>query len=318
MPQVSQSAMSHRKLLLFKWLMVFIPPVTVAIGHVLLVDRVGPRSHEDGPLGTLLAIVIVTLVALVLAYIFVESLFTVLRNLQAEAMARDQDILTMNAVIRERERMSRELHDGAAQLVAHLLLRLDTITELVADNRRQEAQAELERLHGIAGEIYEDIDGSIAGTRANMAERGLIGALRDYFDQFEDRHQITVQLQADRAADLLAPPATFHLFRLIQEALTNVRKHAGTKTATVSLTSNGRNQLSVVIADYGHGFALDDQQDGEPRTLGLKNMRERVEALDGVLFISSQPGAGTRITASIPMPESRRENTHATIAASPG
>jgi signal transduction histidine kinase len=136
--------MTHRRLLLFKWLMVLIPPVTVAVGHSLLALTVGhslPR-HPVGSLAeTLLVTVLVTCLGLVLAYIFVETLFRVLRRLQAEAVAREQDMLTMNAVLQERERLSRDLHDGVAQLVAHLLLRLDTIKELVEANRPREAEA---------------------------------------------------------------------------------------------------------------------------------------------------------------------------------
>jgi signal transduction histidine kinase len=161
----SPGVVTQRKLLLFKWLMVFIPPLTVALGHVLLDYRVGQQGrlvgrHAENPLLTVLVLLVVTCLALVVAYIFVEKLFRVLRGLQAEALAREQDILIMNAVMQERERLSRELHDGVAQLVAHLLLRLDTIKDLVGAGRQREAEAELERLHGVADEIYEDIGDS--------------------------------------------------------------------------------------------------------------------------------------------------------------
>jgi signal transduction histidine kinase len=114
------------------------------VGHSLLGHTVG--RFAAAPLLTFL----VAFLALVLAYIFAEMLFRALRRLQAEAVAREQDILTMNAVMQERERLSRELHDGVAQLVAHLLLRLDTIKELVEADQPREAEAELERLHGVA------------------------------------------------------------------------------------------------------------------------------------------------------------------------
>jgi len=131
MLHMNRSVMTHRRLLLFKWLMVLIPPVAITLGHILL-------GHVVGRLAEILVVASLTLV---LAYIFV---FRVLRKLEAEALAREQDILTMNAVMRERERLGRELHDGAAQLVAHLLLRVDTIRELVGAGRKQEAEAELE------------------------------------------------------------------------------------------------------------------------------------------------------------------------------
>ncbi len=164
------------------------------------------------------ATLFVTLLGLVLTYIFVETLFRFLWRLQAEVLAREQDIQTMNAVMQERERLSRELHDGVAQLVAHLLLRLDTIKELVEANRQREAEAELERLHGVANELYEEIGESITGLRTNVTQRGLICALQDYVEQFEERHQIKTNLQADDAANQLSPRASLQLFRFIQEA----------------------------------------------------------------------------------------------------
>ncbi len=320
MLHMNHSVMPHRRLLLFKWLMVFIPPLTVAVGHSLLTLTVGRSlaGHTVSSAETVLVTSLATFIALVLGYIFVETLFRVLRRLQAEAVAREQDILTMNAVMEERERLSRELHDGVAQLVAHLLLRLDTIKELVEADRPQEAEAELERLHGVADEIYEDIGASIAGLRTNVTERGLICALQDYVDQFEERHQIPTSLRTDDAADQLSPLVALQLFRLIQEALTNVRKHAAAQAATVTLTSNGSDQLRVVIADDGQGFIPGPQRNGKARPLGLTSMRERVKALGGTFQVQSQPGAGTHVTATIPIPHTRRENGHAALATPPG
>jgi len=329
MAQAHRPVMTHRRLLLFKWLMVFIPPVTVAVGHSLwLMVFTHPHTAEvgHGLLGfsagrlaeSLLVTSLVTFLALVLAYIFAETLFRVLRRLQAEALAQEQDILTMNAVMQERERLSRELHDGVAQLVADLLLRLDTIKELVEADRQQEAEAELERLHGVAGEIYEDIGESITGLRTNVTERGLVRALQDYVDQFEERHQIPVTLRTDDAADQLSPLAALQLFRLVQEALTNVRKHAAAREATVTLTSDGPDQLKVVIADDGQGFTPGSQRNGKARPLGLTSMRERVEALGGTFHVRSQPGSGTQVIATIPIPRTRRESGHAALATPTG
>lgn len=317
MVQTHRPVMTHRRLLLFKWLMVFIPPVTVAVGHSLL--AVGHSLRGHGSLAeTLLVTSLVTFPILVLAYIFAQTMFRVLGRLQAEALARERDILTMSAVMQERERLSRELHDGVAQLVAHLLLRLDTIKELVEADRQQEAEAELERLRGVADEIYEDIGESITGLRTNVAERGLICALRDYVDQFEERHQIPVGLRTDGVADQFSPLTALQVFRFIQEALTNVRKHAAAREATVTLTSNGPDQLRVIITDDGQGFTPGSQRNGKARPLGLTTMRERVEALGGTFQVNSQPGSGTQVTATIPVPRTRRENGHAALATPPG
>ena len=309
MLQMNRSIMTHRRLLLFKWLMVFIPPITVTVGLSLL-----GHGHTVADLHTLL----VTFLALVLSYIFVETLFRGIRRLQAEALAREQDIQTMNAVMQERERLSRELHDGVAQLVAHLLLRLDTIKELVEADRPQEAEAELEQLRGVADEIYEDIGESITGLRTSVTERGLGRALQDYVDQFEERHQIPMSLRMDDAADQLSPLAALQLFRLIQKALTNVRKHAAAREASVTLMSDGSGELKVVIADDGQGFIPGTERNGKARTLGLTSMRERVEALGGTFHVNSQPGSGTQVTATIPIPRTRRENGYAALATPTG
>jgi signal transduction histidine kinase len=235
---------------------------------------------------------------LMLAYIFV---FKVLRRLEAEALAREQDILTMNAVMQERDRLGRELHDGVAQLVAHLLLRLDTINELVKVNRQHEVETELERLREVADEIYVDIGESITGIRTNITEQGLIRTLHDYVDQFEERHQLPVILRIDEAVDRLTSLAAFQLFRLIQEALTNVRKHSDAQRAEVTLTSNGPDQLRVVIADEGQGFIPASRGNGTASSLGMTSMRERVEALGGTFEVTSQPGSGSQVTATIPI-----------------
>lgn len=304
-----------RRLLLFKWLMIFLPSTTVVVssllgGHTVVV--------VNSPLGRHIVVDAHTLrmafLAMVLTYIFVEILFRGIRRLQAEALAREQDMQTMSAVMQERERLSRELHDGAAQLVAHLLLRLDTIKELVEANRLQEAGTELERLHGVANEIYQDIGESITGLRANLTEQGLIRALQDYVDQFEERHQIPMTLRADTVADQLPPLAALQIFRLIQEALTNVRKHAMAQEATVTLLSEGSGQLKVVIADDGQGFIPGIPKNGKARPLGLTSMCERVESLGGSFHVNSQPGSGTQVTATIPIPQTRKENGYANLA----
>src|SRR5262245_48714739 len=156
MLDLTRSLMTRRRLLLFKWLMVVVPIGTVVVGHSLIEHVAGDAAHGSR-MTSVVAIMLVTLLGLALTYLFVETVFRVLRRLQADALAREQEIQTMNAVIQERERLSRDLHDGAAQLVAQLLLRLDMIKELVGTNQQSQAEAELERLHGIANEIYEDI-----------------------------------------------------------------------------------------------------------------------------------------------------------------
>ena len=313
MAQTPKPVIKDRKLLLLKWLLVLAPPVTAVVSHTLL--GLGRGHAEPDRLGESM---LVALVLLVLTYAFAETLFKVLGRLQAEALAREQDVLTMSAVMEERERLSRDLHDGAAQLVADLLLRLDTIKELVVGRQPHDAEVELERLHEVADEIYEHIEESITGLRSNVTERGLVHALQDYVDRFEERHRVRVDLEADDASSRLAPLAALQVFRMVQEALTNVRKHSGARQARVSLNGNGLDHLLVTIVDDGRGFVTAGKTDGETRALGLTSMRERVESLGGSFEVSSQPGSGTQVTATIPIPRSGREKGRATLATAAG
>ena len=306
--------MTGRRLLLFKWLMIVLPSAAVTVGHSLL-DHTGGGTHS---LSTWAWTLPVTVLGLVLSALFVETLFKVLRRLQTQVVARQQEMQTMKAVMQERERLSRELHDGAAQLVAHLLLRLDTISELVEANRPREAEAELEQLHEVANEIYEDIGDSITGLRTDVTQRGLICALQDYVEQFEEQHQIRTNLQTDDAANLLSPQASLQLFRFIQEALTNVRKHAAAHQAQVSLICDGSGLLNVVIADDGQGFVPGSPRNGKARPLGLTSMRERITSLGGTFSVASESGEGTRVSATIPIAPGRRENRNAAPATPAG
>jgi two-component system, NarL family, sensor histidine kinase DegS len=306
MLQSARPIMTHGRLLLFKWLMVFLPSLTVTLGHSLWEHRGG--GEHSGALYDLPATLLVTAVGLLLTYLFVETLYRVLWRLQAEALAREQDIQTMRAVMQERARLSRELHDGIAQLVAHLLLRLDTIQALAKANRFQAVEAELERLHGVADELYQDIGESITGLRTNLTEQGLVSALQDYVEQFEERYGIPTTLRADAAADLLPPLAALQVFRFIQEALTNVRKHAAAHEASVTLAAEGPGPLRIVITDDGQGFSPGTQPNRRAKPLGLTSMRERVEALGGTFQVHSQPGSGTQVMATLAIPRTRQEN----------
>ena len=97
-----------------------------------------------------------------------------------------------------------------------------------------------------------------------------------------------------------------------------MRKHARAHAATVTLMSDGSGHLKVVIADDGQGFTPGSQRNGTARPLGLTSMRERVEALGGTFQVTSQPGVGTQVTATIPIPRTRRENGHAALATPTG
>lgn len=249
---------------------------------------------------------LVGLVAVVLTWGFSELVFGIVERLEAQALARSREVAALAAMMGERERLGRELHDGLAQLVAYILVRIDTVTRLVTADRRAEAVEELERLRGVADDLYADVRESITGLRTRVSERGLLPAVREYLEEFEERHGIAVALRADRALDGISPLAEFQLFRIVQEALTNVRKHAGADRAWVSFTCREPDTVVLVIADYGQGFDPARVLAHPVRSHGMGTMRERALGVGAEFRVESRPGSGTRITVKLPLGEAER------------
>lgn len=286
-------AITRRQLARLRWLTTVAPALAVfgyeTLRHGLL-EPLLPTTYGN---------LLVGLLALALAFGFSRVVFRVVERLQAQALASEREATALAAVVQERERLSRELHDGLAQLVSYLLVRLDTVQGLVSEGRRVQAIAELEQLRRVADDLYADVRESISGLRSRVAERGLGAALREYTAAFEERHGIAVQLDLDAPAGALPALVELELFRIVQEALANVRKHARARTASVRLALSRADTLELVIGDDGEGF--DRAALAGARCFGLAGMRERAESLGGSFEIESQPGAGTRVTVRVPI-----------------
>lgn len=205
------------------------------------------------------------------------------------------------AVLAERERIAREMHDSLAQVlgVVHLRLRaLGTNAELLAAPSVISSLAELADL---AEEAYRDVRESILGLReSSRAERGLLDSLRAYLEKFGRQSGIDATLEATFDEEpRLAPRAEVQIIRVIQEALTNVRKHAKASTAVVRVAFED-GAVSFRIEDDGRGFDLTGTLLDRDSRFGLQTMRERMELIGGTLTIDSAPGRGTRLVARVP------------------
>ncbi|NMM22440.1 MAG: GAF domain-containing sensor histidine kinase [Phycicoccus sp.] len=203
------------------------------------------------------------------------------------------------AVLAERERIAREMHDSLAQVlgVTHLRLRaLDTRDEVC---QNPIVAVELAEIADICEDAYQDVRESILGLRdSSKTERGLEDNLRAYLVKYSQQSKIEASLSSVDHELALSPRCEVQVIRVIQEALTNVRKHSGAKSAVVRITESD-SSTTFVVEDDGHGFdqggsTLD--RDG----FGLFTMRERMALLNGSLTIDSAPGRGTRVTASVP------------------
>ncbi len=221
-----------------------------------------------------------------------------LASLHQERMAvlREQFAQVTAAQEEERQRIARELHDGLGPALASLNIRLLTIRKLLERDG-----------HPVAGEIEELATQAQAGMRdirrlihdlrpVALDELGLVPALREHLARCEREHGLTVQFDADGGERLPASLETA-LFRIVQEAVNNVLRHAQAQQVVVTLMRDAEN-VKVQIADNGRGF--DTQIPRSGRHVGLWSMRERVEQLGGQFEVHSTPGQGTTVTAVVP------------------
>jgi signal transduction histidine kinase len=206
------------------------------------------------------------------------------------------------AVLEERARLARELHDSLAQVLGYLNLRSETALRKLSANDIPNTEAELREMSAIAKEAYADVREAILGLRETVTStRGFIDVLRDYLQKFSRQAGVAVLLETngDDAVGL-SPEAEVQLMRVIQEALTNVRKHAQADRARVSIGRNG-GEAAIVVEDNGHGFDSALLLQPDATTFGLRTMQERVERVGGRFAVDSSPDEGTSVRIFLPV-----------------
>jgi two-component system, NarL family, sensor histidine kinase DevS len=215
-------------------------------------------------------------------------------NLYAEAQ-RLQEQLQRLAVLEDRERIAKELHDGAIQSLFAVGMGLEGAVSLSADpataERVEDAVAEIDR-------VIRDLRNYIFGLRPGiLADRQLGQALSQLAKEFEARSSVVTAVEIDdRVASELASSAN-DIVQIAREALSNVERHAGAQTCRISLRrADGRAELEV--DDDGHGF---DPTTTRGAGQGLSNMRARAEALGGAASLQSESGEGTTLRVSLPL-----------------
>lgn len=207
------------------------------------------------------------------------------------------------AVLEERERIARELHDGLAQVLGYINTQTLAIRKLVAAGRTQDAQEQLYAMEEAAREVYADIREAILGLRVlTVPGAGLVDGLRTYAQRYSEMAGVPINIESNGdAASLRLPRSTeIQLMRIIQEALSNVRKHAHAEDVTIRFAT-ANETLAIEVADDGAGFDKDSlAPTGWPR-FGLQTMRERAEAIGGKFVVDSAPRKGTRVTVEVPL-----------------
>lgn len=207
------------------------------------------------------------------------------------------------ATLKERERLARELHDSLGQTLAATHLQASTARLLLAQGEIDATDKCLEQLADTALAAEVDVREYLLGAKTAFSpDHHFFEALRQYVARFSQQYGLRVELSVppQLEAQILGPIIDVQLLRIIQEALSNVRKHACAKKAQVDFTDLGT-LLKVAIIDDGRGFDPGAVVARQAEGFGLYSMRERAEALGGYLEVTSQPGRGTKVLVQFPI-----------------
>jgi signal transduction histidine kinase len=200
----------------------------------------------------------------------------------------------MSAQELERQRLARELHDETGQALTSILLGLKSLEDVKGESELAESTS---RLRELVVTTLQDVRRLAVELRPKaLDDFGLVPALERLVDTFREQTGIEVDLEPRLGEERLPSDVETTLYRITQEALTNVVKHANAKRVSIVLTRRD-GSVSAVIEDDGRGFA---EGQGSGNGLGLLGMRERVALVDGRLTVESSPGAGTTLSIEVP------------------
>ena len=211
------------------------------------------------------------------------------------------------SIVEERARIAREMHDGLAQVLGYLNLQVQTLEALHKQGRKQAFMDELSQMRHAIKTAHADVRENILSLRTTLAnEKGLVPAIQEYLQEFGIQTHMVIEFASELDDDVrLSSIAEVQLVCILQEALTNIRKHAQADAVRVSLANDetdGVANICLEIKDNGVGF----QERGSGRTFGLQTMRERAASVEGSVAIASSPGAGTRIACRLPCLQEQR------------
>jgi signal transduction histidine kinase len=251
------------------------------IGVVVVHDRLGATSSfgdEDVRLTESLAARAATAVEL------------------SERVSRDAVRRVVEAQELERARLARELHDETGQALTSILLGLKSLEDRVDSDDGRTAVTELRNL--VVSTLQDVRRLAVELRPAALDDFGLVPAIERLRDTVEEQGGLSIDVQSPLGDERLPPETETALYRIVQEALINVLKHAAATRVTVRLSRSGKT-VALVVQDDGSGFDPASVRDGG---LGLVGMRERVALLGGRLTVESSEGGGTLLKAEVPFP----------------
>jgi signal transduction histidine kinase len=214
-----------------------------------------------------------------------------------QALEASQEKEAELAVLRERERLARDMHDTLGHNLAALAIQLEAVQRLYKVDP-QAASAMIDDLKTLTRSSMDELRRTLAGLRSpGLDSRPLTQALQELCVDFSQRSGVEVNISMDEKANQLPLPLAEALWRVTQEALTNVEKHANARRVALELQVE-KGEVNLIVTDDGSGF-----DPSAPIVLGhfgLQGMRERIEGLGGELSISSRSGDGSLLEIHIP------------------
>lgn len=218
--------------------------------------------------------------------------------MKRESLRRELLRHTVIAQEEERARIARELHDQTSQELTAISLNLATLRNSVPE--RPEVMNLVSRLQHLSQQMSQGLYRMVRDLRpAQLDDLGLVSALKYLADEGRELFKLEIHVEIEGSRQRLDPLIETVIFRVAQEALTNVSRHAGTEQAKLKLVFNPE-QVILRVEDEGVGFDIHESL-SPPRGWGLAGMQERTESLGGELLIESAPGAGTTVQAMLPV-----------------
>ncbi len=203
----------------------------------------------------------------------------------------------------ERKRVARDIHDGPAQSMANVVLRTEIAERLMNNQQKELAIKELKDLKTMIRTSLADVRQIIFDLRPMaLDDLGLLPTLRKYIPEIAKRENLNIELNFSGKERRLASGMEVAIFRLIQEILNNIVKHAKADLVQ-AMIEYGEKNIKVMVKDNGIGFKEEEVMRDENK-FGLMGMKERIELLEGEFEINSSKNIGTKITFSIPINES--------------
>jgi PAS domain S-box-containing protein len=247
--------------------------------------------------------------------VIVQDITEKLKHQAAERQEEMRRLLlgrVLQAQEEERRRIARELHDEAGQMMTSLLVGLRSLSDA---RRLVDAKDQAQRLRHIASEAIAELGRLARGLHSSVLDDlGLEAALRRYAEEVSATHRIRIDLEfCELSSSLLTKEEQINLFRIIQEALTNVARHSQAECVRIRFGVSA-SELLISIRDNGRGFDEQRAARNHSRHLGIEGMRQRAAMLGGTLQVTSEPARGVSIELRVPVQNISQESHIAGIA----